>query len=158
MQEQTSYPRGKAPYARTDTPGIYKRVHRYVASWHEDGHKRQRSFPTYEAACAFRRDFILPYRERRALPPTVLVPGRRGDGWVYAFQAGPLTGPIKLGWSSDPARRLRDLSVAQPNELHLVALLPGDKSLERRLHDRLSDFRLSGEWFSCEILHKLIEV
>lgn len=143
-------------HMRTDTPSVYRRGPSYVAHWKEEGKKRTRTFPDYESACAFRRDFIIPYRERRALPPTTLLPSRRALGWVYVFQSGGEMGPVKIGWSTDPTTRFRDLSVAHPHGLELVALLPGSKALEKALHERLAHRQLHREWFSYEALVDLL--
>lgn len=141
---------------RTDTPGVFVRCNRYLVQWTEDGKTKRLSFPTYEEACAFRRDYVIPFRERRGLPPTSIMPPRRNLGWVYFFQSGGPRGPVKVGWSKDPATRLRDLSVAHPHGLDLVALFPGPRSLEAELHERWKHRRLRREWFSCEVLKDLI--
>lgn len=140
---------------RTDTPGVEKRGPSYSVVWGEQGRRRRRTFPTYEAAVAFKRDFVIPFRERRALPPTALLPPRRELGWVYFFQSGGEVGPVKVGWSRDPGQRYRDLTVAHPHGLDLVALIPGGPGLEKKLHERFASFRLQREWFSFEVLVEL---
>lgn len=142
----------ESEYTCTDTPSVYRRGPSFIAYWREDGKKRCRTFPTYEAAVAFKRDYIIPFRERRALPPTTLLPSRRALGWVYFFQSGGELGAVKVGWSRDPAQRYRDLSVAHPHGLELVALVPGAEALERTLHERFAHRKLHREWFSHEVL------
>lgn len=56
-------------------------------------------------------------------------------------------GSIKIGYSRNPAERLRALSSMIPLEVHLLFILPGDRAEERRLHERFAAERLSGEWF-----------
>jgi hypothetical protein len=71
---------------------------------------------------------------------------RGGRGFVYFVQAGH-DGPIKIGWTIDIAQRLTDLQIASPFILRLLAVIDGDKDLERALHERLASHRLRGEWF-----------
>lgn len=54
-------------------------------------------------------------------------------------------GAVKIGWTSDVARRMRELSNGQ--DVVLVAALPGDKPKEQELHRRFADRALGGEWF-----------
>jgi hypothetical protein len=144
------------PTLRTETPGIYRRANRFAVKWNEDGKTCWRSFPTYEGACAFKRDYVLPYRERRGLPPSAIAPEKRGGGWIYVFQSGGPGQPVKLGYSADPARRLKDLRGAHPHALDLVLLVPGTPHLERLAHRLAGDFRMEGEWFSREALGLLV--
>jgi len=145
--------RTSAPMVKTDTPGVYRRCGSYVAKWVEDGKTTWRTFPTYEAAVAFRRDFVLPFRERKALPPTAIMPKRRDSGWVYFFQSK--AGPVKVGWSKDPKGRMATLSTAHPYPLEMVALIPGGEKLEKRLHQAFARYRLDREWFSQEVLDEV---
>lgn len=144
-----------AKLERTDTPGVYKRGPSYCTVHRENDRRIRKTHPTYEAAVAFRRDYIIPFRERRALPPTAILPPRRSTGWVYFFQSGGEMGAVKVGWSKDPAQRWRDLSVAHPHGLDLVALIPANQALEKKLHERFAPFRLQREWFTREVLVEL---
>lgn len=74
-------------------------------------------------------------------------PQRRG--YVYFIQDGE-HGDIKIGWSVDPDRRLRDLRVAHAtrSRLRLLAAIPGHRKLERELHERFAPCRGEGEWFA----------
>jgi hypothetical protein len=65
---------------------------------------------------------------------------------VYFIQAG-IDGPIKVGMSRDPARRLITLQGANPAELTLLAVVEGNRDDERAIHERFSDCRIRGEWF-----------
>jgi hypothetical protein len=156
MQEKSS--RKAIRHELTKTPGIYKRCDRFSVKWREEGKVLWRSFPTYEAACAFKRDYVIPYRERKALPPTTLMPAKRSLGWVYFFQAATDEGAVKIGWSSDPRRRHGGMASSVPFNLELVALIPGTKALEKRLHQRFDHFRIRGEWFGREVLDGLTEL
>jgi len=53
-----------ATLERTQTPGVYRRGRHHVVAYREDGRQRWRTFPTYEAACGFKRDIVLPQMER----------------------------------------------------------------------------------------------
>jgi hypothetical protein len=142
-------------YIPTSVPGVHRRDARYSVRWNEDGKVHRRSFPTFDAACAFKRDYIVPFRERRGLPPTAVAPGKRGNGWVYAFQARSDAEAVKVGFSTDPASRLRNLTNNSPFPLDLIVLIPGSRETERLLHDRLADYKLRGEWYSREVIPEM---
>lgn len=64
---------------------------------------------------------------------------------VYFIQSSD-GGPIKIGKSSNPKRRLANLQTARSDKL----LLLGTSNLpEESLHQRFADLRLNGEWFKC---------
>jgi hypothetical protein len=65
---------------------------------------------------------------------------------LYFIQCGE-AGPIKIGASSRPLNRLRDLQVANPAPLKLLAHIHTAPSEERRLHAELNAHRVRGEWF-----------
>lgn len=63
-------------------------------------------------------------------------------GWVYYLQVGDR---IKIGFATDVRRRMRQY----PPNSDLLATRPGDKKLERELHQHFAAFRTEGrEWFS----------
>lgn len=74
--------------------------------------------------------------------------GRR-IGWVYIIRAGE-DGPIKIGWSRTPARRLIDLQGAHSETLWIMGLIPGSMEYEKELHKRFAKMRLRGEWFRAD--------
>lgn len=63
---------------------------------------------------------------------------------TYFIRAGD-NGPVKIGISADPEKRLRGLQTAQPDKLKLLGVLSGDH--ESKLHRQFNDLRLHGEWF-----------
>jgi Meiotically Up-regulated Gene 113 (MUG113) protein len=68
------------------------------------------------------------------------------DGAVYCV--GPSDARrIKIGWASEPLRRVRTLQCGSADDLVIHGFLPGSRSLERGLHDAFADRRLRGEWF-----------
>jgi hypothetical protein len=65
--------------------------------------------------------------------------------WIYAIQAG--TGPVKIGTSDDPARRLRMLQTGSAEPLHGIGAWEGLRDEERLLHAEFAPARIRGEWF-----------
>lgn len=66
---------------------------------------------------------------------------------LYFIQDGD-DGPVKIGLSTQPAKRLSYLQVGNPRTLRLIACWPdSDPDEERELHDFLRGERISGEWF-----------
>lgn len=59
-------------------------------------------------------------------------------------------GPVKIGKSEDPRKRLREIQTGHPAKLQIVGLIDGDESLERELHRKFAHLRLEGEWFALE--------
>lgn len=60
-----------------------------------------------------------------------------GDGLPY----------VKIGTSTDPQRRIRQLQTGLPFTLSVLWSCEMDQYLERDLHEVFSDFRVRGEWF-----------
>jgi hypothetical protein len=56
-------------------------------------------------------------------------------------------GPIKIGESVDPVKRLETFQTAHPYPLKLLATVRGGRAKEREYHQRFADHRLNGEWF-----------
>jgi len=57
-------------------------------------------------------------------------------------------GAVKVGWTVDVHRRMKEIAQAVGNDVYLIAALPGDKPAELRVHDRLAPHRIDGEWFA----------
>lgn len=66
--------------------------------------------------------------------------------FVYVLQ-GDRPGPIKVGYASDVRARIATLQTGNPQELHLLHVVPGDPALEWALHKRLRRHRILLEWF-----------
>ena len=64
--------------------------------------------------------------------------------FVYVIQAGP-AGPIKVGVSTNPERRLRQHQTSNHEELKLLYVFPGDAYEEAGLHSRLQGAHVRGE-------------
>jgi hypothetical protein len=74
------------------------------------------------------------------------------DGIVYFIQ-DTVSLAIKIGFClKDPEKRLAALQTGNSNFLRLLGHIPGTESHEKLLHSRFSSFRLSGEWFSVDML------
>jgi transposase-like protein len=70
-------------------------------------------------------------------------------GLVYFMRRADGVGPIKIGCSAWPERRLSALQIWSPHPLEIVASCQGAFADERRLHRQFADCRLHGEWFEA---------
>jgi len=66
---------------------------------------------------------------------------------VYFIQQGE-SGPIKIGFSKDPAARLKTLQASSPHPLRLLRTIHGERPREQSIHSKFRRHRLSGEWFA----------
>jgi hypothetical protein len=66
------------------------------------------------------------------------------SGTIY-FVAAP--GRIKIGYTCQPEKRLKNLRQADVQELTVIATVPGNRPLEHAVLARLDAHRLKGEWF-----------
>ena len=65
---------------------------------------------------------------------------------IYFIQSGS-DGPIKIGMSTNPERRLKELISLAPGGLRLLATVPGGKAKEIKLHKQFAEDCFQGEWF-----------
>lgn len=65
------------------------------------------------------------------------------------------TGNVKIGISSDPERRLKELQIANSSELVLVATMPAVNRFksEKQAHLSNEKHHIRGEWFNDQALH-----
>lgn len=56
-------------------------------------------------------------------------------------------GPVKIGIAADVLKRRDQLQVSHPFKLFILAHKPGGPVEEARLHEKLKEDRLNGEWF-----------
>lgn len=65
---------------------------------------------------------------------------------------------IKIGKANNPRSRLSGLQTSHHKDLAILALTPGDETLERELHRAFHVRRLRGEWFEdCPEIRALID-
>jgi hypothetical protein len=74
-------------------------------------------------------EFIASYREATAPPPTTPFP-ERGQSVVYFILVGEA---IKIGFSTDLRRRLKEFRCATAEPIHFLVAVAGDRQLESRL-------------------------
>jgi hypothetical protein len=65
---------------------------------------------------------------------------------VYVI-GSPESHLIKIGYSDDPVRRLREIQNMSPASLQILWITPGNMELEQRLHRVFAERRRHGEWF-----------
>lgn len=73
-------------------------------------------------------------------------PTKKHRGYVYFIQ-GLCGGAIKVGYSVNPEKRLKELQTGYPDTLTILLMIPGDEKIERHLHREFEASRLQGEWF-----------
>lgn len=84
--------------------------------------------------------------ERAARNEAEQVRKEKRVGHVYFIQMGE-DGPIKIGYSLDPEKRLATLQTSSPEPLSLLVTIKGGKTLEKSLHDRFAAHHKRGEWY-----------
>jgi hypothetical protein len=75
---------------------------------------------------------------------------RAGDlGWIYFIQS-VTNGPIKIGFSKNVKERIEDIQCGSPAKLTVLAVHPGTRWGEQRLHKQFATDRIraGGEWFN----------
>lgn len=79
---------------------------------------------------------------------------------IYFIRPCGQDGPIKIGCSVSPEKRLKAMLVWSPLKLEIVHTMPGDLELEREIHDRLLRSHSHGEWFHAtpEILQLIADL
>jgi hypothetical protein len=66
---------------------------------------------------------------------------------TFVYFVAARGGPIKIGSSMNPKRRIASLQTTHPRQLRLMVAVPGGAALEREYHRRFAAHRLEGEWF-----------
>jgi hypothetical protein len=67
-------------------------------------------------------------------------------GYVYFISQG--VDNCKIGYSTNPQKRLKSLSTSSPLPLVLIGYLEGSKELEKQMHMKYHSNHLEREWFS----------
>lgn len=73
---------------------------------------------------------------------------RRYVYFIQSCDGATWSGPVKIGVSYDPERRIAKLHSTGYKHLRVRAAVVGSFPLERELHRRFAALRLHGEWFS----------
>lgn len=66
--------------------------------------------------------------------------------YVYLIQAGE-NGPVKIGATTDPRKRLIGLQVGHYEVLRILAIIPDSVAREAQLHEWFKADHIRGEWF-----------
>jgi len=69
-------------------------------------------------------------------------------GYVYAINDHE--GRVKIGWSNNPVRRLSEINVVRATRASLYGFVAATRAQEAELHDLLTPWHVSGEWFRLE--------
>lgn len=81
-----------------------------------------------------------------------------GRSFVYFIKPMFMDGPIKIGVSECPQKRIESLAVWSPFQLEIVAQAPGELSDEQFIHSCFADVHSHKEWFNASpLLLKTIE-
>jgi hypothetical protein len=67
-------------------------------------------------------------------------------GYIY-FAQMENTGPIKIGISNDPNKRMATLNTSSPYPINLIYFTPGCEEDEKSIHWQFRDFLIRNEWF-----------
>ena len=71
------------------------------------------------------------------------------EGFVYLLLADGLADMYKIGYSTDPVRRLKTIQASCPVPLSLEWVIPcwGNDGTELKIHRKFAEQREEGEWF-----------
>jgi hypothetical protein len=88
-------------------------------------------------------------RKRRASRKGVSDSVDAVRGWVYLFRADDPVGMYKIGYSTDPVRRLKSIQATCPVSLAFEWAIPcwGNDGTELKIHRKFDGKRVHGEWF-----------
>jgi hypothetical protein len=76
----------------------------------------------------------------------VEVEEEKADGFIYFIRRRSGV-RIKIGFSIDPANRVKELQVGSDDNLEVLAILPASRADEGKMHEQFRDLRKIGEWF-----------
>lgn len=68
---------------------------------------------------------------------------------VYFIRPIGFDGPIKIGTSNAPLKRMQSLREWCPFPLEILVTVPGNGKLERQFHTRFAHLHESSEWFTA---------
>lgn len=67
---------------------------------------------------------------------------------LYFVRAADGVGPVKIGRSASPQKRLNGINTGSPHRLVIAAIAEGWGDYERRFHAMFSGARMHREWFA----------
>lgn len=83
------------------------------------------------------------------------------DTHIYVI-AYDEAGPVKIGYSADPSRRVRQLQTGQANKLVLYysqdVSRDEARKIEKMIHETNGYLRGRGEWFNMSVEDAIVEV
>lgn len=71
---------------------------------------------------------------------------------VYFVKPVGASGPIKIGLSGNPQKRINEIKGWCPFELEMIGAVPGSWADEQFLHECLAEHHSHGEWFHASPL------
>lgn len=71
---------------------------------------------------------------------------KQRTGQIYFIQQGD-DGAIKIGYSTNPEKRLKSLQTGSAYPLKMLLTIEGSEDQEKALHDQFAAYQLQGEWF-----------
>jgi len=98
--------------------------------------QNQRHYQTYRDQIAYRNKI-----HQRAKRATIF-----NDGYVY-FIVCVHDNMVKIGYSTNPIKRLNSLQTSNYHDLELLGYIPGDIRDEKTLQHHFSAYHHRGEWF-----------
>jgi T5orf172 domain. len=76
--------------------------------------------------------------------------------WIY-FIGNKSRTSIKIGYSCNPKRRIKELQTANSEPLEILYLVKGNKAVETYYHNYFSEvYNQSGEWYNYDFVYKWI--
>lgn len=87
-----------------------------------------------------------------------LLPAEKNTKQGFVYFVSPSAHPVvKIGFSSNPEQRIKQIQTSWPAKLTILKTLPRTYETEAQLHRRFAHLQMMGEWFSLttEILEFL---
>lgn len=66
-------------------------------------------------------------------------------------------GPVKIGFSTNPQKRLEQIQTGNPYKMRILYLAVGSFYMEKRLHKLFKKHRYQGEWFEGKVIKEFLD-